>query len=460
MRALFKIVVLFIFLLATSMQAIAQPVNEQYDRTRILFLLDASGSMMGDWDKNVKMEVAKNILAEMVDSLALFKDVELGLRVYGHTTHRGKQNCEDTRLEVPFRDGNEGEIVETLERIKPKGTTPIAYSLTQAARDFPKDGRSKNIIILITDGIEECDGDPCAVSQALQKRGVILKPFVIGLGMSEDYTKQFGCVGRYYSAESQRDFGQILSVVVSQALNSTTAQVNLLDVSGKPTETDVNMTFYDMKTKIMRYNYYHTMNERNNPDTFSLDPITKYRMIVHTTPTVEKDSIEIKAGKHNIISLPAPQGELNLKMSGHNVYTDLQAIIKQAGECEKINVQEFNTRHDYLVGRYDIEILSTPPITRRNVKIEQSKTTTLEIPEPGMVSIYTSQSTIGSVYKYEDQELKWICNTNPNVRRELIALQPGSYRIVYRAKSAVRAYYTEEESFKIYSGTTTDINLK
>ena len=89
-----------------------------------------------------------------------------------------------------------------LKSLKPKGTTPIASTLEKAGDDFLKcpTNDCRNIIILITDGIEECNGDPCAVSMALQKKGIILKPFVIGIGLDLEFRESFECMGSFYDA--------------------------------------------------------------------------------------------------------------------------------------------------------------------------------------------------------------------------------------------------------------------
>lgn len=216
----------------------------------------------------------------------------------------------------------------TINRIVPKGTTPIAYTLEKCGDDFPTDGKTtRNIIILITDGIEECGGDPCAVSLALQSKGIVLKPFVLGIG-TVDYSS-LNCIGKVYNVAEEATFNNILNIVVSQAMNSTTAQVNLLDISGKPAETDVTMTFYDQQNGVIRYNYMHTMNNRGIPDTIVLDPLSTYKLVLHTIPQVVKENITIIPGKHNIIAVDAPQGYLNLQVSGINNYQRLQCIVRK-----------------------------------------------------------------------------------------------------------------------------------
>ncbi|HCQ29724.1 MAG TPA: von willebrand factor type a, partial [Flavobacteriales bacterium] len=182
----------------------------------------------------------------------------------------------------------------------------------------------RNIIILITDGIEECDGDPCAIALALQKNNIVLKPFVIGMGLDLPTIEAFKCVGNFYDVQNTQTFKNVLNIVISQAMNKTTVQVNLLDIYGNPTETNVNMTFYDHFSKQIRYNYVHTMNHRGNPDTIPLDPLGSYDLVVHTLPPVRKDSIVLTPGKHNIIAVDAPRGDMNFKMPGYNEYEDLK----------------------------------------------------------------------------------------------------------------------------------------
>src|SRR3954471_7970089 len=70
---------------------------------RILFIFDDSYSMYGPWNSNVKIEVAKKVMSDFLDSLKNVPDLELALRCYGHTTFfKPERNCKDSKLEVPF----------------------------------------------------------------------------------------------------------------------------------------------------------------------------------------------------------------------------------------------------------------------------------------------------------------------------------------------------------------------
>ena len=241
-----NVIVFFFFCLA--LQAQSQVEEERPPLTRILFVFDGSQSMYGRWETGAKIDVAQRLMGQMLDSLQGIQEegnFQLALRVYGHQKPVPPQDCSDTRLEVPFSNGNIYKIKRVLKAIKPKGTTPIAGSLLKASDDFPPCEDCRNIVILITDGVEACDGDPCVVSKRLQQKGIILKPFVIGIGLDEDFKNSFECVGTYFDAADENTFKNVLGVVISQALDNTTAQINLLDSRGKPTETNVPVLLYD-----------------------------------------------------------------------------------------------------------------------------------------------------------------------------------------------------------------------
>jgi Ca-activated chloride channel family protein len=414
--------------------------------------------MFGRWQSGAKIDVAKQLMMQLLDSLRYIPNIELALRVYGHQKPFPPQDCDDSRLEVPFSKGNIGDIKQKLNAVIPKGTTPIARSLELCGGDFPSTP-SRNIIILITDGIEECGGDPCAISLALQKKGIVLKPFVIGLGLDPNLMKTFECVGRYFDATNETMFRDALNIVISQALNNTTMQVNLLDIAGNPTETNVNMTFYDRFSGQVKYNYIHTLNAKGNPDTLVIDPLPIYKIVVHTIPPVSKDSIVLTPGKHTIIGIDAPQGDLVMKFDGIAEYKKVSAIIRKHGELNTLNVQDFNMTERYIVGKYDLEILTLPRIYIENVDIAQSKTTTLKIPRPGLVTIVANNQGYGSLYSEDSNHMEWIYNLDDNLTKETIILQPGRYRVVFRPKNSKETIYTIEKSFSIVSGESSIIIL-
>lgn len=450
-----KIILLIVLSITCIGTSYAQKPKE---KTRILFLLDASNSMYSKMDNQTRMNVAKSMLSSMVDSLQYVENLEIALRVYGHQSHRGEQNCKDTRLEVPFKPNNHQEIKEKIKTIRPRGTTLIAYSLQETANDFPN-ADARNIVILITDGIEECDGDPCSVSRALQKQGVMLKPFIIGVGLNNQFRKEFECVGKYYEANSKQAFKTALDVVLSQALHNTTCQINLLDEKGQAKETDVNISFIDAKNRVFLSNVVHTLSYGGKSDTIYLDPALGYDIKVHTIPPIEKHGVVIKPGEHTVIDIPAAQGFINLEVEGLSGYGRLPALIRAKGSREIIHVQDFNTKEKYLTGLYDIEILSLPKIHQRNVKVVQSKTTTLKIQQPGKLHLICSSNYVGDIYVTKNGQMEWVHSLDVSGKHNTIVLQPGEYSLVIRDSEEKNMLNAITKPFTIYSGKVTDINL-
>ncbi len=432
--------------------------NEQEPpTTRILFIFDASQSMFARWQSDMRINIARNLLIELLDSLKNTENTQLALRVYGHQKRFPPQDCNDSKLEIPFSENNIFQIKQRLKSITPRGTTPIAMSLERSQNDFPPCDNCRNIIVLITDGIEECGGDPCAVSRELQKQGIALKPFIIGIG--RDFRADFECVGQYFDATSEVEFRQSLNIVISQALDNTTAQINLLDVYGVPSETNVPVTLYDHKSGKIADNFVHTLNHRGTPDTiYYLDPLMVYDIKVHTVPPVILEEVKVNAGKHNIIPVDAPQGSLTMLVGGATQVA-YRAIVRKAGEMETLTTQTFGNTEKYLVGNYDLEILSLPRIHVSNVEISQSHNTTVEVPQPGIAVIRLPAQGYAKVLHEEGNELHVIHVLRDNTQSETIYLQPGNYRVIYRPKAASQTIFSIDRSFRIESGISTMVNL-
>lgn len=440
----------------------AQQVQQEVPRkSRILFLLDASGSMLAKMENDLRMNVAKKLLSELVDSLKVNPNVELALRVYGHQFHSRYQNCKDSKLEVPFRAANHDVIINTLRKLNPVGNTPIAYSLEQSANDFPKDDNARNILIIITDGVESCGGDPCAVSLALQENRIFLKPFVIGLGNEENFEKQFSCVGQYFDAKNVLEFRQVLDKAIKQSLNKTTVTVDLQNIKGESKETNINVSFINNFTQQPVYEFVHFRDSNGRPDTVTVDAILSYDVVVNTIPPVYKRNVVLEGGTHNNIQIKAPQGMLLLSQQGHTEYKEgIKVLVKKSNNTDILNIQNVPNQEKYLVGTYDLEVLTFPRTYFKGVTIEPDKLTSIALPPPGILNLRTGVIGIGSLYQIaEDGSQRWISNLNSNKTQETFAIQPGDYKVVFRATNAFGSKYTEIKKFTIKSGSTSTIKL-
>ena len=449
-----NILLIVALLLIQSFSVLAQKTEDPIDR--ILFIFDASYSMTGRWESGRKIDRAKELLSNMVDSLKNIENLEIGLRVYGHRSGYPPPDCEDTHLEIGFLKANTAVdiIKKKLSVIKSRGTTPIGRSLEEGAKDLKAAGDARNIVILITDGKEECGMDPCAVSRFYQKEGIILKPFVIGIGTDESWKKSFDCIGRFFDAAREQDFTNILNIVLSHVIDNTTAQVNLLDANGEPTETNVNMTFYN-GFGIAKYNYVHTMNPYGHPDTMVIDPIGTYKVVAHTIPPVSIDSVTLNPGKHTIIPLETPQGKLQIKMNSKINY---QCIVRPEGVDSTLHVQKINDIEKYLIGKYDIEVLTLPRF-KFPVEILPIETAQYSIPTPGLANIILPSKGYGGLYLKNGDQLEQIYRFNNEKKNHRLTLLPGYYKVVFRARAAKEYLYTKEKDFIIKSGKSELIKI-
>lgn len=464
MRALTILPLLFFTWTGTlfAQQRAAQP-----PLTRMLFVMDASNSMNAFWGNQPKINTARELLLNSLQQLEGQPDLELALRLYGHQTpiQPGKQDCDDTRLEVPFSANSIPAMKRTLQTVRCLGTTPIARSLERAAGDFPpltfNDTRKvRNIIILITDGIEACDEDPCAVSRALQVKGITLKPFVIGVGLEESQKYALQCVGNYFDASTPELFEHVLNVVVTQALNSTTAQISLMTTDERPAETDVPVTLYDQRTGKVIQHLMHTMNDRGVPDTLRIDPIFTYKVVAHTVPPSVRTDVVVRPGVHTVIAVDAGTGLLQINSgTGPSDGSAVHAIIRRAGESGTLIAQEVGTTQRLRTGVYDLEVLTLPRLMIPQVRIEQSRTTDIAVPRSGVVNILPSTPGPGAIFSKKDGQLEWVADLEPNATRTQFRLLPGTYEVIYRSGSARRTELTLKKDFTVESGRSVTINF-
>jgi len=461
---------LFLALLITLQVAPAPAQDEppQPPLTRMLFVMDASNSMNAFWGNKPKISTARELLLKALEELQDQPDLELALRLYGHQTpiQPGRQDCNDTRLEGPFSANSIPSMRHTLGSVRCVGTTPIARSLERAATDFPErstkrgDRPVRNVIILITDGIEACDEDPCAVSRALQAKGIVLKPFVIGVGLGDAEKYALQCVGNYFDASTPELFEQVLRVVVTQALNSTTAQISLMTADGRPAETDVAVSLYDQRTGRLLHHLMHTMNDRGLPDTLSIDPIHTYRVVAHTLPPSVRENVSVRPGQHTIIAVDAGTGLLDLRMgSGPTDGHEPACIVRRSGQSVTQNAQPVGSSQRYRVGTYDLEVLTLPRLLIPDVTVAQGISTPIIVPKHGVLNITTPSPGPGAVLQARGDELFHVVDLDPTATNTQFRLQPGTYRVIYRSQNARRTELTIERTVTIESGRSTTLTF-
>ena len=168
-----------------------------------------------------KMSVAKNILSDALGWLP--EDLTVALRVYGHQHPREQRDCRDSELLVPMQPGNREQIRQAIQSFRPRGQTPLAYSLEQVANDL-RGVRGERAVVLVTDGLESCGGDPVAAARALQAEGPV-PVHVIGFGLGQPGDEDPASLraiaqatgGKYVTARSAEELRNALSSTVGTA---------------------------------------------------------------------------------------------------------------------------------------------------------------------------------------------------------------------------------------------------
>lgn len=155
---------------------------------RTTLVLDASGSMWGQIDGEAKITIAQRAISELIPSLA--ESTQIGLIAYGH---RERGACRDIETLVPPGPDTAAEILEALATISPKGKTPLSDAVLFAAEGL-RYTEERATVILISDGIETCDADPCAVGRELERAGVEFTAHVIGFDVDEAAKQQLTCL--------------------------------------------------------------------------------------------------------------------------------------------------------------------------------------------------------------------------------------------------------------------------
>jgi len=171
----------------------------------IIFILDASGSMWGQVQGRTKIGIAKNVLTDLIKNIP--DGLNVALVAYGQ---RRKGDCNDVEELVALAPINKDKFIKKIEAIRPKGKTPITLSIKTTVEKLGA-VEEEATIILVSDGRETCEGDPCALVKELKESGVKFVMNVIGFDVAGEDRKQLQCIaemgaGKYYAARDASAF--------------------------------------------------------------------------------------------------------------------------------------------------------------------------------------------------------------------------------------------------------------
>jgi len=202
-----------LFLSAVPLIAAAAGLPPALAADGAMIVLDASGSMAGQLGGKPKIVAARDTLTSVLTDTP--EKLALGLLAYGH---RQKASCSDIELLVPPATGSSRAILEAARTVVPRGKAPLAASLEQAAQELNYQ-EQKATIIVVTDGADNCTGDPCAVAGDLKATGADFTIHVIGFGLKEADKRTVACLadttgGLYLDAGDEAG----LSAALTQAV--------------------------------------------------------------------------------------------------------------------------------------------------------------------------------------------------------------------------------------------------
>jgi Ca-activated chloride channel family protein len=193
--------------------------SSRAEEPSILFILDASGSMKDKLGQEEKMIIAKTQMRELLKGLPLKSEV--GLVAYGNQIG----GCDSARIYFPLKKNATREIVPVLDRISPAGNTPIAHTIQQVGKHLLKSNKNTTEIVLVSDGLESCNGNPEEELQKLKDKGIKFKMHVLGIDLNPEGDATLDSLakkgdGKYYSIKKPEEFKEALNQLFPIAYNS------------------------------------------------------------------------------------------------------------------------------------------------------------------------------------------------------------------------------------------------
>ena len=201
-----RTVIFSLLLFLTSVPCLAGAQNNI--DTDLVLILDASNSMWGQIDGVNKIVIAREAVGGLIDDLP--EQTNVGLIAYGH---RREGDCEDIEVLTEIGTVDKPALKATINSINPKGKTPVTASIN-AAIDLARE-RDSTAIVLISDGLETCDLDPCASVRTAKEQGLQFVLHVVGFDIAKENTAELECAaqvghGLYMSAADAAQLSEAL----------------------------------------------------------------------------------------------------------------------------------------------------------------------------------------------------------------------------------------------------------
>ncbi len=452
-------------------------------KEQAIIILDASGSMWGKIEGKEKIVIAKDALKKVIEQWD--PKTNLGLMVYGH---RKKGDCNDIELIVPLSDFNKKNFLAKVENIVPKGKTPISRALKKAAKTL-RHTEDKATVILISDGKETCDDNPCAVAKELKKSGIDFVTHVIGFNVDKVTDEQLTCIakatgGEYFSAKNAPDLNKALKTVVKKVEEKPKEVTGKVELSASETKGGKNIN--------AKHSIYRIIDKEKNElkyvaagDSYKDKPVlkkipagdyevrtsynkfrikthfsvkanetTKLNIVLNQTGKVELSTSETKGGqkinaKHSIYRIIDKEKNELKYVAGGNSYKDKPLL-------KKIPVGDYEVRTSYNKFK-----------TKTHFSVKANETTKLNIVlgQTGKVELSASETKGGqninathSIYRIIDKEknkLKYVAGGSSYKDKPVLRKIPvGDYEV----RTSYNGFKIKTH-FSVKANETTKLNI-
>ncbi len=277
----------------------AQPAND-----KVVLVLDGSNSMWGQIEGVAKITIAKQVLVSMLDGWQ--PETAFGLVAYGH---REEGDCNDIETLVGLGPFDGAVARSAVSGVTPRGKTPLTAAVRHAATLFARSGVTGRIVLL-TDGIETCEGDPCRLGEELAAQGVGLTVHIVGFDMIGQDVSPLRCLAEV-TGGSYRDASDAdeLAAALAHDVEGETAPRNVtmrgLDGDGDLLDRDVQWAIYGDGGA-------ESVANRIAPEAQFALPAGSYRVVASLGDVVIEKSFDVAAGENELVELIFAAGTVNL----------------------------------------------------------------------------------------------------------------------------------------------------
>ncbi len=473
----------FLILCLTSM-ILALPA--QAAEEDVMIVLDASGSMWGQIDGKSKMTIARDVMSKVLTDLD--GKANIGVVTYGH---RKKGDCGDIETIIPVGKVDHTKYMAVINKLSPKGKTPITSAVSVAAKEL-RFTEQKATVVLISDGLETCEADPCALAKQLESQGIDFTVHVVGFDLKGKDISSLQCLaketgGKYLAADNADELGNAIGTVVAEAPapkpEPVVVEAPKPQPAAIPTTLKVDVLLAPGSKPLDRA-YVYIIPEIANKDrkkAAATGPASRIHKVqpgkyIVTSQVSRIDAsaeIEVKTGEENRVELVLNAGLLSVDAVPdeggepiQSAYIYVYEVTPQtSGKRKRISGAHQRTIFTLPAGKYYVTATQGKAMAGQEVEIVAGKKTdTIIVLASGLLKISVLEQeggkpqTSGGVYVYifEDEKQadgsrKAITYANP---RKPFSLPAGRYYVEARIGRA-----RVGKSIEVVAGKKTDMEI-